>query len=35
VRIAKEFGKEVANPSEARNILGLKGSSMLRPRDAS
>jgi 3-keto-5-aminohexanoate cleavage enzyme len=27
VRIAKELGKEVATPSEARSILGLKGNS--------
>ncbi|MCL2040136.1 MAG: 3-keto-5-aminohexanoate cleavage protein, partial [Bacteroidetes bacterium] len=24
VRLAKEFGREIANPTEARRILGLK-----------
>jgi 3-keto-5-aminohexanoate cleavage enzyme len=24
VRLAKEFGREIANPAEAREILGLK-----------
>jgi 3-keto-5-aminohexanoate cleavage enzyme len=33
VRMAKEAGKEVATPSEARNILDLKGTSI--PRSSS